>query len=40
MNYTSQMIIKDLRNNHQDVLELFRVNATDRKYASENFTAL
>jgi REP element-mobilizing transposase RayT len=32
MKYTSPMIIKDVRNNHQGVLELFRVNATDRKY--------
>ncbi len=25
MNYTAQMIIKDLRNNHKEVLERFRV---------------
>jgi len=32
MKYTAQMIIKDLRNNHKEVLEKFRVNASDRKY--------
>lgn len=32
MKYTAQMIIKDLRNNHKEVLEKFRVKASDRKY--------
>ena len=32
MKYTAQMIIKDLRNNHIEVLEKFKVNASDRKY--------
>jgi len=32
MKYTAQMIIKDLRNNHQNVLEIFKVTAADRKY--------
>ena len=32
MKYTAQMIVKDLRNNHPQVLEHFVVNATDRKY--------
>ena len=32
MKFTAQMIIKDLRNNHQAVLEKFRVNLKDRKY--------
>ena len=32
MKYTAQMIIKDLRNNHQEVLEIFKVKASDRKY--------
>jgi REP element-mobilizing transposase RayT len=32
MKYTSQMIIKDLRNNHPIVLERFLVKASDRKY--------
>jgi len=32
MKYTAQMIIKDLRNNHQKVLEIFKVKASDRKY--------
>ncbi|HEX8334087.1 MAG TPA: hypothetical protein VF622_15815 [Segetibacter sp.] len=32
MKYTAQMIIKDLRNNHKEVLEMFRVKASDRKY--------
>ena len=32
MKYTAQMIIKDLRNNHQEVLEIFKVKALDRKY--------
>ena len=32
MKYTSQMIIKDLRNNHPTVLEHFLVKASDRKY--------
>jgi hypothetical protein len=26
------MIIKDLRNNHLEVLEIFKVKASDRKY--------
>ena len=30
--YTAQMIIKDLRNNHQEVLEIFKVKASERKY--------
>lgn len=34
------MIIKDLRNNHQKVLEIFRVNATDRKYHARERNAL
>ena len=32
MKYAAQMIIKDLRNNHQEVLEIFKVKASDRKY--------
>ncbi len=32
LKYTAQMIIKDLRNNYKNVLEIFRVNAKDRKY--------
>ncbi len=32
MKYTAQMIIKDLRNNHKDVLEKFRVKAGDRTF--------
>lgn len=32
MKYSAQTIIKDLRNNHQKVLELFEVKASDRKY--------
>ena len=32
MKYTAQMLIKDLRNNHQEVLEIFKVKASDRKY--------
>src|SRR3954447_9382118 len=32
MKYTAQMIIKDLRNNHQGVLAIFKVMASDRKY--------
>ena len=32
MKYTAQMIIKDLRNNHQEVLGIFKVKASDRKY--------
>ena len=31
MKFTSQMILKDLRNNHTQVLEKFLVNAPDRK---------
>jgi REP element-mobilizing transposase RayT len=32
MKYTAQMIIKDLRNSHKEVLEKFRVKTSDRKY--------
>ncbi len=32
MKYTAQMIIKDLRNNHQEALEICKVKASDRKY--------
>ena len=32
MKYTAQMMLKELRNNHIKVLELFRVNTSDRKY--------
>ena len=32
MKYTAQMIIKDLRNNHKEVLEKFRVKASDPTY--------
>jgi putative transposase len=32
MKFTAQMIIKELRNNHPQVLEHFRVNLKDRKY--------
>lgn len=32
MKYTSQMMLKELRNNYTQVLELFKVNAKDRKY--------
>ena len=32
MKYTAQMTIKDLRNNYKEVLEIFRVKASDRKY--------
>ncbi len=32
MKYTAQMIIKDLSNNHKEVSERFRVNASDRIY--------
>jgi REP element-mobilizing transposase RayT len=32
LRYTAQMILKDLRNNHQELQEQFRVNAKDRKY--------
>jgi len=32
MKYTAQMIIKDLRNNHTEVLEKFNVKTNDRKY--------
>jgi putative transposase len=30
MKFTAQMIIKDLRNNHKEVLEKFKVKASDR----------
>jgi putative transposase len=33
MKYTAQIIIKDLRNDHQEVSEIFRVKASDRKYS-------
>lgn len=32
MKYTSQMMIKEFRNNHPKRLEHFKVNANDRKY--------
>ncbi len=32
MKYTAQMILKELRNNHPNVLSLFKVKAADRKY--------
>ncbi len=32
MKYTAQMMIKDLRNNHPQVLDKFRVKASDRTY--------
>ncbi len=32
MKYTAQIIIKDLRNDHKEVLETFRVIASDLKY--------
>jgi putative transposase len=32
MKYTAQIILKDLRNNHQAVMEHFRVDLKDRKY--------
>ena len=32
MKYTAQMMLKELRNNHQRVLQLFEVNAKDRRY--------
>ena len=32
MKFTAQMIIKDLRNNHKEVLEKFKVKASDRTY--------
>jgi len=32
MKFTAQMIIKDLRNNHKEVLEQFKVKASDRTY--------
>ena len=32
MKYTAQMILKELRNNHKRVLQLFEVNAKDRRY--------
>ena len=30
MKYTAQMTIKDLRNNHKELLEIFRVKASNR----------
>ncbi len=32
MKFTAQMIIKDLRNNHKEVLETFKVKASDLRY--------
>jgi REP element-mobilizing transposase RayT len=32
MKYTAQMIIRDLRNNYQEVLEKCKFKASDRKY--------
>ncbi len=32
LRYTAQILIKELRNNHPQVLEHFRVNLKDRKY--------
>jgi REP element-mobilizing transposase RayT len=32
MKYTAQMILKELRNNHKRVLQLFEVDAKDRRY--------
>ncbi len=32
MKYTAQMIIEDLRTNHKEVLEMFKVKASDRKH--------
>ncbi|TAF76568.1 MAG: transposase, partial [Bacteroidetes bacterium] len=32
MKFTAQMILKELRNNHQEVLKHFEVNLKDRKY--------
>ena len=32
MKYTSQMMLKELRNHHQEVLKHFEVNLKDRKY--------
>ena len=32
MKFTAQMIIKDLRNNHKEVLETFKVKTSDRTY--------
>ena len=32
LRYTSQMMLKDMRNNNPDLLEQFRVDAKDRKY--------
>lgn len=32
LRFTSQMMIKDMRNNNRELLESFRVDAKDRKY--------
>lgn len=32
MKYTAQMILIDIRNNHQAVMEHFRIDLKDRKY--------
>ena len=32
MKYTAQMMLKELRNNHPKVLDMFKVKAADRKY--------
>ena len=32
MKYTAQMMLKELRNNHKNVLTLFEVNSKDRKH--------
>ncbi len=32
MKYTAQIILKELRNNHTQVLDLFKVNARDRMH--------
>ena len=32
LKFTAQMMLKELRNHHPEVLKLFKVNAADRKY--------
>jgi REP element-mobilizing transposase RayT len=32
MKFTAQMVTKDLRSNHKEVLETFKVKASDRRY--------
>ena len=32
MNYTAQMMLKELRNHHPEIMEGFRVDASDRKH--------